>query len=64
MQFITLLNEEERFCRLQQDGATSHTAKPTKEMLKQFFGDRIISKNLWPPRFPDPTSQITLFGLI
>jgi hypothetical protein len=26
MQFISLLNEEERFCWLQQDGATSHTA--------------------------------------
>jgi hypothetical protein len=66
MQFITLLNEEERFCwlQLQQDGATSHTANSTKEMLKQFFDDRIISKNLWPPRFPDLTPQITLFGLI
>jgi hypothetical protein len=25
MQFTSLLNEEERFCWLQQDGATSHT---------------------------------------
>jgi hypothetical protein len=49
MQFISFLNEEERFCWLQQDGATSHTANSTTEMLKQFFDDRIISKNLWPP---------------
>jgi hypothetical protein len=55
MQFISLLNEEERFCWLQQDGATSHTANSTMEMLKQFFDGRIISKNLWPPRSPDLT---------
>jgi hypothetical protein len=24
-------------------------------LLKQFFDDRIISKNLWPPRSPDFT---------
>jgi hypothetical protein len=49
MQFISLLiEEEERFCWLQQDGATSHTANSTMEMCKQFFDDRIISKNLWP----------------
>jgi hypothetical protein len=52
MQFISLLNEEERFCWLQQDGATSHNANSTAEMLKQFFDDRIISNNLWPLRSP------------
>jgi hypothetical protein len=55
MQFISLLNEEERFCWLQQDGATSHTAKSTLEILKQFFDDSIISKNLWPLRSTDLT---------
>jgi hypothetical protein len=55
MQFISLLNEEEHICWLQQDGATSHTANSTMKMLKQFFDDRIISKNLWPPRSPDLT---------
>jgi hypothetical protein len=55
MQFISLLNEEERLCWLQQDGATSHTANSTMEMLKQFFDDRIISRNLWPPQSPDLT---------
>jgi hypothetical protein len=57
MQFISLLNEEERFCWLQQDGATSHTANSTMEMLMQFSDDRIISKNLWPPQSPDLTSS-------
>jgi hypothetical protein len=37
LQFISLLNEEERFYWLQQDGATSHTANSTMEMLKQLF---------------------------
>jgi hypothetical protein len=55
MQFISLLNEEERCCWLQQDGATSHIANSTMEMLKQFFDDRIISKHLWSPRSPDIT---------
>jgi hypothetical protein len=49
MQFISLLNEEERFCWLKQDGATSHTVNSTIKLLKQFFDDRIISKKLWPP---------------
>ena len=25
------------------------------DMLEDFFGDRFISKNLWPPRYPDLT---------
>jgi hypothetical protein len=55
MQFISLLNKEKRVCWLQQDVATCHTANSTMEMLKQFFDDRIISKNLWPPRSLDLT---------
>jgi hypothetical protein len=54
MQFISLLNKE-RFCWLQQDGATSHTPNSMIEMLKQFCDDRIISKNLCPQRSPDLT---------
>jgi hypothetical protein len=53
MKFISLLNEE-RYCWLQQDGVTSHTAYSTMEMLKQFFDGR-ISKHLWPKRSPDLT---------
>jgi hypothetical protein len=37
LQFISMLNE--RFCWLQQDGTTSHTANSTVEMLTQFFDD-------------------------
>lgn len=42
----------------QQDGATSHTARDTIELLKQMFGERVISKNAdvpWPPRSCDLT---------
>lgn len=30
-----------------------HTAKPTVDMLKEFFRERIIPKGLWAPRSPD-----------
>ncbi len=39
-----------------QDGATPHTAKSTLELLKKYFGDRIISyktENFWPLNSPD-----------
>ena len=37
----------------QQDGATAHTAKNSMKLLEEVFCERIISKNLWPPRSPD-----------
>jgi hypothetical protein len=64
MQFISLLKEEERFCWLQQDGATSHTANSTMEMLKQFFDDRIIPKKFVATAISRPNTQITFFGVI
>ncbi|GFX99449.1 DUF4817 domain-containing protein [Trichonephila clavipes] len=44
----------------QQDGATCHTARATMDVLKDTFGDRVISRNLfgpvnWPPRSCDLT---------
>ncbi|GFV47999.1 putative DD41D transposase [Trichonephila clavipes] len=39
----------------QQDGATCHTARATIDLLKDTFGDRIISRFgpvNWPPRSP------------
>lgn len=52
-QFICLLVSNERYCWFQQDGATAHTSHTTMNALEEFFGNRIISKNLWPPRSPD-----------
>lgn len=42
----------------QQDGATSHIARDTREILKRMFPDKLISKFGdidWPPRSPDLT---------
>ncbi|GFV81930.1 uncharacterized protein TNCV_3151292 [Trichonephila clavipes] len=42
----------------QQDGATCHTARATIDLLKDTFGDRLISRFgsvNWPPRFCDLT---------
>ena len=36
-----------------QDGATAHTVKSTMQFLRNFFDDRIISRDLWPRRSPD-----------
>ncbi len=53
MQFISLLEPDKRDCIFQQDGATALTAQETIAFLKDFFGDRLISRPLWPPRSPD-----------
>ena len=38
---------------------------PACEKLNVFFQDRIISKNLWPPRSPDITpADFFLWGLL
>jgi hypothetical protein len=54
--FIEHLNEDEiaRDC-FQQDGATAHTARVSMTLLRDVFGDRMISKDVWPPRSPDFT---------
>lgn len=49
----------------QQDGATAHTANATIEHLETYYGDRVISRGLWPPRSPDLTPlDYYLFGRI
>ncbi|GFW34328.1 DUF4817 domain-containing protein [Trichonephila clavipes] len=47
----------------QQDGATCHTARATIDLLKDTFGDRLISRFVpvkWPPRSWDLT-PLTIF---
>ena len=54
--FVSLLEPDERDCVFQQDGAPAHTARETMDLLREFFGDRLISKFgyvPWPPRSPD-----------
>lgn len=54
--FIGELNEEERESAwFQQDGATAHTSNKSLRVLRQHFGERIISKGIWPSRSPDLT---------
>jgi hypothetical protein len=52
MNLISLLEFDEQDCWFQQDGATAHIVNSTMQMLSEFFGGRIISRNLWPPRSP------------
>lgn len=53
--FVSLLEEDERYCWFQQDGAPCHTANSSMNFLAEFFGERIVTKGLWPPRSPDLT---------
>jgi hypothetical protein len=49
----------------QQDGATCHTSNAGMRGIESFCKDRIISKNLWPPRSPDLTPTVSfLWGLL
>ena len=48
-------NEELSVGYFQQDGATSHAPDTSMAEIQSFFGDRIISKGLWPQRLPDLT---------
>jgi hypothetical protein len=52
MNLISLLKVNEQYYWFQQDMATAHTANSAIQMLSEFFGGRIISRNLCPPRSP------------
>jgi hypothetical protein len=53
MNFISLLEADKQDYWFQQDGAMVHIANSTMQMLNEFFGGRIISRNLWPPQSLD-----------
>ena len=54
--FVNQLDDEKlSIVYFQQDGATSHTSHASMAEIQSFFGDRVISKGLWPPRSPDLT---------
>jgi hypothetical protein len=36
-----------------QDGATAHTVTYSRNVLNEVFGDRLISRGLWPARSLD-----------
>ena len=54
--FVNQMDDEELSVGyFQQDGATSHTSHVSMAEIQSSFGDRVISKGLWPPRSPDLT---------
>ncbi|GFY11080.1 hypothetical protein TNCV_4470661 [Trichonephila clavipes] len=56
---------QELWC--QQDGATCHTARATIDLLKDTFGDRLISRFgpvNWPPRSCDLTPLDIFCGAV
>ena len=54
--FVNQLDDKElSIGYFQQDGATSHTSHASMAEIQSSFGDRIISKGLWPPCSPDLT---------
>ena len=60
-----LMDDELTTGYCQQDGATCHTSNVSMREIESFFQDRIISKNLWPPRSPDLTpADSFLWGLL
>jgi hypothetical protein len=55
-QLISVLEEDERHCWLQQYGATCHTFRETMNFLKYYSDNRLIPKAMWSPRSPDLSS--------
>ena len=54
--FVNQLTDDElSHGYFQEDSAKCHTSRASMREIESFFKDRIISKNLWPPRFPDLT---------
>jgi hypothetical protein len=47
---------DERNCWFQQDSAAAHTTASTMKNLHEFFGENVISREVWPPRSPDLAS--------
>jgi hypothetical protein len=59
--FNGYLNDDENDGdRFQRDGAAAHTAHVSMTLLRDVFGDKIISKDIWPPRSPDLTPPIII----
>lgn len=45
-------DDELQYGSFQQDGATTHIAQGRLDYLRQFFGDRLVSRDQGPPRSP------------
>jgi hypothetical protein len=47
------MEEEKTYRYFMQDNATAHTANHSMNEINQVFGDRVVSRGLWPPQSPD-----------
>jgi hypothetical protein len=64
-QFFPELTEEERFYGwFQQDLATAHTARISKQALSNVFGHRLISSGIWPACSPYLNPFDFFFGAV
>jgi hypothetical protein len=48
-QFIAMLNDE-RYCWLEQDGATAHAATSSMHTPWEFFEAHVTSRGIWSPQ--------------
>jgi hypothetical protein len=61
--FFGQLNEDEiKNAFLQQAETTAHTVRWSTELLEGVFGERLISRGIWPPRSPDLSPPDFLWG--
>jgi hypothetical protein len=51
--FNQLTAEERQYGYFQQDNSTAHTVNASMVAIREVFEDRIISRGLWPLRYPD-----------
>lgn len=65
-QFVQRLTaDEQNNGYYQQDGATCHTSNRSMNRIRAVFGNRLISKPLWPARSPDLTpNDFYLWGAL
>ena len=48
-----MISDDINYSWFQQNGATAHTSGRSMHLSREFFGDRIISKDVWPVCSPD-----------
>ena len=64
MEFVEQLDDVELSQGyFQQDGATCHTLNESMDLIASFFDDRLISRNLQPPRSLDLTTPTSFYGV-
>ena len=57
-----MTSDEINYLWFQQDGATAHISGRSMHLLKEFFGDRLISKDVRRLRSPDLKPDFYLWG--